>query len=130
MYTIFNNKYPDRRISQSTVSRIENKFREFGNVTDIPTSGRKRILDDEQKLDILFDIQDNPHNPTRQLKKSNTNVLKVNDNSFGTSISVLKPNRPIQTAALAQLCEGSFVNWTTAEYAPDFPSFIRGNIRL
>ncbi|KAJ8961164.1 hypothetical protein NQ318_008845 [Aromia moschata] len=53
---IFNTKYPDRRISQSTVSRIENKFREFGNVTDIPKSGRKRILDDEQKLDILLDI--------------------------------------------------------------------------
>ncbi|KAJ8946458.1 hypothetical protein NQ318_014446, partial [Aromia moschata] len=63
---IFNTKYPDRRISQSTASRIENKFREFGNVTDIPKSGRKRILDDEQKLDILLDIQDNPHKPTRQ----------------------------------------------------------------
>ncbi|KAJ8937891.1 hypothetical protein NQ318_021714 [Aromia moschata] len=37
---IFNTKYPDRRISQSTDSRIENKF-------------RKRILDDEQKFDIL-----------------------------------------------------------------------------
>ncbi|KAJ8944262.1 hypothetical protein NQ318_013674 [Aromia moschata] len=35
---IFNTKYPDLRISQSTVSRIENKFREFGNVTDIPKS--------------------------------------------------------------------------------------------
>ncbi|KAJ8962599.1 hypothetical protein NQ318_000992 [Aromia moschata] len=55
---IFNTKYFDCRISQSTVSRIENKFREFGNVTDIPKSGRKRILDDEQKLDILLDIQD------------------------------------------------------------------------
>ncbi|KAJ8948684.1 hypothetical protein NQ318_004472 [Aromia moschata] len=64
---IFNTKYLDRRISQSTVSRIENKFREFGNVTDIPKSGRKRILDDEQKLDILLDIQDNPHKPTRQV---------------------------------------------------------------
>ncbi|KAJ8954135.1 hypothetical protein NQ318_005729 [Aromia moschata] len=68
---IFNTKYPDRRISQSTVSRIENKFREFGNVTDIPKSGRKRILDDEQKLDILLDIQDNPHKPTRQVAADN-----------------------------------------------------------
>ncbi|KAJ8936679.1 hypothetical protein NQ318_023146 [Aromia moschata] len=62
---IFSTKYPDHRISQSTVSRIENKFREFGNVTDITKSGRKRILDDEQKLDILLDIQDNPHKPPR-----------------------------------------------------------------
>ncbi|KAJ8954767.1 hypothetical protein NQ318_014874 [Aromia moschata] len=68
---IFNTKYPDRRISQSTVSRIENKFRAFGNVTDIPKSGRKRILDDEQKLDILVDIQDNPHKPRRQVAADN-----------------------------------------------------------
>ncbi|KAJ8959378.1 hypothetical protein NQ318_022064 [Aromia moschata] len=39
---IFNTMYPDRRISQSTVSRIENKFREFGNVTDIPKSGNSK----------------------------------------------------------------------------------------
>ncbi|KAJ8952956.1 hypothetical protein NQ318_006573 [Aromia moschata] len=74
---IFNTKYPDRRISQSTVSRLENKFREFGNVADIPKSGRKRILDDEQKLDILLDIQDNPHKPTRQVAADND--VKLND---------------------------------------------------
>ncbi|KAJ8940927.1 hypothetical protein NQ318_013188 [Aromia moschata] len=67
---IFNTKYPDRRIYQPTV-RIENKFHEFGNVTDIPKSGRKRILDDEQKLDILLYIQDNPHKPTRQVAADN-----------------------------------------------------------
>ncbi|KAJ8948168.1 hypothetical protein NQ318_009260, partial [Aromia moschata] len=49
---IFNTKYPDRLISQSTVSRIENKFREFANVTDIPKS-------------------DNPHKPTRQIAVDN-----------------------------------------------------------
>ncbi|KAJ8951687.1 hypothetical protein NQ318_012229 [Aromia moschata] len=68
---IFNTKYPDQRISQSTVSRIESKFREFGNVTDIPKSGTKRILEDEQKLDILLDIQDNPQKPTRQVAADN-----------------------------------------------------------
>ncbi|KAJ8940702.1 hypothetical protein NQ318_009105, partial [Aromia moschata] len=76
---IFNTKYPDRRISQSTVSRIENKFREFGNVTDIPKSGRKRILDDEQKLDILLDIQDNLHKPTRQVAADNDVKLNEDD---------------------------------------------------
>ncbi|KAJ8954440.1 hypothetical protein NQ318_011116 [Aromia moschata] len=78
---IFNTKYPDRHISQSTVSRIENKFREFGNVTDILKSGRKRILDDEQKLDILLDIQDNPRKPTRQGAADNdvtkTSILRL-----------------------------------------------------
>ncbi|KAJ8963249.1 hypothetical protein NQ318_018715 [Aromia moschata] len=74
---IFNTKYPDRCISQSTVSRIENKFREFGNVTDIPKFGRKRILDDERKLDILLDIQDNPRVAVtpRGLEGSVTNPL-------------------------------------------------------
>ncbi|KAJ8959188.1 hypothetical protein NQ318_022450 [Aromia moschata] len=78
---IFNTKYPDRRIYQSTASRIENKFREFGNVTDIPKSGRKRILDDEEELDILLDIQDNPHKPTRQVAADNdvskTSILRL-----------------------------------------------------
>ncbi|KAJ8944444.1 hypothetical protein NQ318_002141 [Aromia moschata] len=62
---IFNTKYPDRRISQSTVSRIENKFREFGNATDIPKS----------------DIQDNPHKLTRQVVADNdvskTSILRL-----------------------------------------------------
>ncbi|KAJ8963476.1 hypothetical protein NQ318_018959 [Aromia moschata] len=74
---IFNTKYPDRRISQSTVSGIENKFREFENVTDIPKSGRKRILDDEQKLDILLNIQDNPHKPSRQIAADNDVKLRM-----------------------------------------------------
>ncbi|KAJ8946748.1 hypothetical protein NQ318_002578, partial [Aromia moschata] len=48
---IFKTKYPDCRILP---------------VYDIPKSGRKPILDDEQKWDTLLDIQDNPHKPTRQ----------------------------------------------------------------
>ncbi|KAJ8963230.1 hypothetical protein NQ318_018696 [Aromia moschata] len=72
---IFHTTYPDRRISQSTINRVENKFLEFGNVTDIPKSGRKRILDDEQKLDILLDIQDNPHKPTRQVATDNDVII-------------------------------------------------------
>ncbi|KAJ8949779.1 hypothetical protein NQ318_019009 [Aromia moschata] len=50
---IFNTNYPDHRISQST--RYLSK------------SGRKRILDDKQELDILLDIQDNPYKPTHKL---------------------------------------------------------------
>ncbi|KAJ8962483.1 hypothetical protein NQ318_000871 [Aromia moschata] len=84
VWEIFNTKYPDQRISQSMVSRIENKFREFGNVTDIPKSGRKRILDDEQKLDILLDIQDNPHKPTRQLAADNDMLF----NASSTQLSI------------------------------------------
>ncbi|KAJ8932570.1 hypothetical protein NQ318_007619 [Aromia moschata] len=63
---IFSTKYSDHRISQSTVSRIENKFREFGNATDIPKSAH-----------ILLDIQDNPHKPTREVAADND--VKLND---------------------------------------------------
>ncbi|KAJ8938686.1 hypothetical protein NQ318_015305 [Aromia moschata] len=80
-------KYPERRISQSTVSRIENKFHEFGNVTDIPKSGRKRILDDEQKLDILLDIQDNPHKPTRQVAADNDLAQRFREEGINTLIA-------------------------------------------
>ncbi|KAJ8954771.1 hypothetical protein NQ318_014880 [Aromia moschata] len=72
---IFNTEYPDRRISQSTFSRTENKFGEIGNVTDIPKSGMKRLLDDEQKLDILLDVQDNSHKPTTQKNFSNASII-------------------------------------------------------
>ncbi|KAJ8941786.1 hypothetical protein NQ318_006822 [Aromia moschata] len=41
---------------------------------------RKRILDDEQKFDILLDIQDNPHKPTRHVAADNdvskTSILR------------------------------------------------------
>ncbi|KAJ8944857.1 hypothetical protein NQ318_000226, partial [Aromia moschata] len=44
-------------------------------------SGRKRILDDEQKLYILLDIQDNTHKPTRQVAVDNdvskTSILRL-----------------------------------------------------
>ncbi|KAJ8950031.1 hypothetical protein NQ318_002443, partial [Aromia moschata] len=43
----------------------------------IPKSGRKRILDDEQKLYILLDIQDNPHKPTRQVAADNDNLTTM-----------------------------------------------------
>ncbi|KAJ8933949.1 hypothetical protein NQ318_008703 [Aromia moschata] len=50
---------------------IAHKFSDNSKVDHIPKSGRKRILDDEQKLDILLDIQDNPHKPTRQVAADN-----------------------------------------------------------
>lgn len=78
---MFNNKYPDHHISQSTVSRLETKFREFGTVKDIPKPGRSSLIDDEKKLDILVDIEENPHKPTRQLAAdyeiSQSSILRV-----------------------------------------------------
>lgn len=51
-------QYPDR-ICEFVVSRIENTFLEFRNITDTPNSGSKRTLTDEKKLDILLEIHKN-----------------------------------------------------------------------
>lgn len=77
---LFNAKYPDRPISQSTVSKIESKFRETGDVKDIPKPGRPNVSED-QKLNILLSMEDNPHNTSRLVALENevsqTTVLRI-----------------------------------------------------
>lgn len=77
---IFNDKYPDRHISQSTVSRVEQKFRQLGTVKDLPKYGRSK-LNDEKKLDVLLHVEENPHKPTREVAGdcdvSKSSVLRV-----------------------------------------------------
>lgn len=67
---MFNIKYPGNRISQSTVSRIERKFREVGHVRDLPRSGRPPIPQNK-KLDIVLSIEENPHKPTQEIALDN-----------------------------------------------------------
>ncbi|KAJ8959172.1 hypothetical protein NQ318_022433 [Aromia moschata] len=56
---LFNAKYPDNPITQSIVSKIEYKFRETGDVEDLPKSGVPLRSDDsstypeERKLSSL-----------------------------------------------------------------------------
>lgn len=66
--TMFNNKYPEQPITQSTVSKIEKKFREFGTVEDLPKSGRPKINDDT-KLNVFLALEENPHNSVRQVSR-------------------------------------------------------------
>ncbi|XP_057658360.1 uncharacterized protein LOC130895195 [Diorhabda carinulata] len=73
---LFNQKYPDRTpISQSTVSKIEKKFREIGHIRDAPKSGRPSISEETQ-LDVLLSVQERPHVTTRELA-SELNVSKT-----------------------------------------------------
>lgn len=59
---LFNETHPNRPpISQSTVSRIENKFRDLGHVRDKPRVGRPPALDENRQLDALLMVQENPH---------------------------------------------------------------------
>lgn len=51
---LFNTKYPNREpVSQSTISKIQRKFRETGHVRDLPKRGRKSIPD-AKKLDVVL----------------------------------------------------------------------------
>lgn len=63
---LFNTKYPDRSISQSTVSKIERKYRETGSVDDLPKKGRP-VIDEDTKLNVFLAMEENPHNSVRQL---------------------------------------------------------------
>lgn len=45
---MFNNKYPNCRISRSIVSRIENKYLKFGSIQDIPMSDTNLSIGDEK----------------------------------------------------------------------------------
>ncbi|KAJ8944282.1 hypothetical protein NQ318_009659 [Aromia moschata] len=54
---LFNAKYPDNPITQSTVSKMESKFRETGDVKDLLKSGRPKITQNK-KIDIVWT---NPH---------------------------------------------------------------------
>jgi len=67
---MFNTKYPDTQITQSTVSRVERKFREAGHVRDLPRSGRPSISDNK-KLNVVLSIEENPHKPTHEIALNN-----------------------------------------------------------
>lgn len=61
---LFNEKYPERSITQSCVSKIAQKFEEYGNVRDVQRNGR-RSLDSDTELDIVLEMEANPHKSTR-----------------------------------------------------------------
>lgn len=64
---LFNETHPGRRpISQSMVSNIESKYRNFGHVRDLPKSGRPSKSEEDQ-LNVLLTIQDNPHSTLNQV---------------------------------------------------------------
>ncbi|KAJ8945251.1 hypothetical protein NQ318_016671 [Aromia moschata] len=77
---LFNAKYPDNPITQSTVSKIESKFREPGNVKDLPKSGCPKITQDK-KSDIVLSMKENPQSTSTLVASENevnqTTVLRI-----------------------------------------------------
>lgn len=79
---LFNETHPNRPpISQSTVSRIENKFRDLGHVRDKPRAGRPSVLHEDRQLDTLLMVQENPHSTVvgvaSQLNTSKNTVSRL-----------------------------------------------------
>lgn len=70
---LFNTVHPERNpISQSTVSRLVAKFRETGDVKDLPKAGRpKSTTNEDRSLDVLLAVTDNPTTSTTQLGLEN-----------------------------------------------------------
>ncbi|KAJ8953821.1 hypothetical protein NQ318_006671 [Aromia moschata] len=79
---LFNTKYPNREpITQSTGSKIEQKFLEMGHARDRPRTGRPPVQEDV-KLNVLLELQENPHLPTRQVaanlwRRNCTNGIRI-----------------------------------------------------
>ena len=80
---LFNVLYPEKQIKKSTVCRTVTKFLETGGVKRKPGSGRpKTATNDENKLNILLELEENPKTSTTQLalnsqisQKSVRNIL-------------------------------------------------------
>ncbi|KAJ8934061.1 hypothetical protein NQ318_005111, partial [Aromia moschata] len=51
---MFNQKYPNKHINQSTVNKIEKKFREHGNVNDLPKGRRPKVANEEMSLNKII----------------------------------------------------------------------------
>lgn len=101
--TLFNNKYPNREtISQSTVSKIEKKFRETGHVRDLPKGSRKPVPENK-KLDVLLAFEENPHTSSRQ-------VALDNDLGHSTILRTLKKEKwhPYKVTLVQELMEDDF----------------------
>lgn len=78
---LFREKYPDLPpISQSTVSKIEQRFRENGHVRKTDNH-RQSALGEDVKVNVLLSIQENPNISTRQLAReqeiSQSSVVRI-----------------------------------------------------
>ncbi|KAJ8936926.1 hypothetical protein NQ318_010803 [Aromia moschata] len=73
-------KFGHNHITQFTVSKIESKFRETGDVKDLPKSGRPKITQDK-KIDFVLSREENPQSTSTLVASKNevsqTTVLRI-----------------------------------------------------
>lgn len=69
---IFNNDHPDRNISKSTVHRTVQRFINAGRTKSMDKPGRPKVAtNDDNKLNVLLALEENPHVSTTQLALRN-----------------------------------------------------------
>ncbi|KAJ8936770.1 hypothetical protein NQ318_017965 [Aromia moschata] len=107
--------HPDREpVSQSTVSRIERKYRELGHVRDAPRQGRPKINENVQQ-DVILSALENPHCTVRQVSRD----LNIGKSSVSNIFKKVKYH-PYRVRLIHELAEDDFDRRTEfCEYMMD-----------
>ncbi|KAJ8947596.1 hypothetical protein NQ318_010108 [Aromia moschata] len=97
---LFQEKYPELPpISQDTVSKIEKQFRERGHVRQLKKNPPNKLSDD-QKLDVMLMLEENPHTSSRQtasaLNISYSSILRVLTENQMHPYKLVSPNKHTQ----------------------------------
>ncbi|KAJ8953517.1 hypothetical protein NQ318_023641 [Aromia moschata] len=112
---LFHEMHPDREpVSQSTVSRIERKYRELGHVRDAPRQGRPKINENVQQ-DVILSALENPHCTVRQVSRD----LNIGKSSVSNIFKKVKYH-PYRVRLIHELAEDDFDRRTEfCEYMMD-----------
>ncbi|KAJ8952614.1 hypothetical protein NQ318_004161 [Aromia moschata] len=123
---LFHEMHPDREpVSQSTVSRIERKYRELGHVRDAPRQGRPKINENVQQ-DVILSALENPHCTVRQVSRD----LNIGKSSVSNIFKKVKYH-PYRVRLIHELAEDDFDRRTEfCEYMMDHNNQNNGNVFL
>ncbi|KAJ8960414.1 hypothetical protein NQ318_013695 [Aromia moschata] len=112
---LFHEMHPDREpVSQSTVSRIERKYRELGHVRDAPRQGRPKINENVQQ-DVILSALENPYCTVRQVSRD----LNIGKSSVSNIFKKVKYH-PYRVRLIHELAEDDFDRRTEfCEYMMD-----------
>lgn len=108
---IFNEKYPEQRIRQATVSKIVHKFDEQGNVRDLPRTGRRRTVSENDRQNVMLTVTENPQTSVRSaaanlnLTKSSTHRTLQKEKWHPYKVNVLQELLPQDTDRRLEFCE-------------------------
>lgn len=138
---LFREKYPNLPpLSQSTVSKIEKKFRENGHVRK-PKTRRTTALSDDVKLNVVLNLQENPNNQTRQVGIENnisqSSVIRIlkHENFHPYKLQIVQelteddPDRRLQFCEqMMQLIDENTVNLRNILFSDESTFTLNGQV--